>query len=102
MTSEKKEEATLTTRSPGQNKEDWHIRAVWDPSPSEFQAYLDREVAMAKVALLRWSSICVSESGKSAPLGLHGVTEFTSLFSTMTVERALRSLKERTDFVSQV
>lgn len=78
-TAYKEESSASTTRSPGHNKEEWHERALWNPTPVEFQAFLNREVEMAKVALRRWR--------------LTGAVEFTSLFSSMTVERARAELR---------
>lgn len=34
-------------------KEEWHERAKWTPTAEEFEAYLVREVEMAKVNLSR-------------------------------------------------
>jgi hypothetical protein len=84
------EPPALTTRSPGHvsrvphGKEEWQERARWNPTPEEFQAYLAREIELAK-ALLK--------------LFLEDYTP-TSLFTSHTIECAraeLRAEREKDD-----
>lgn len=39
--------------APRHGKEEWHERAKWMPTAKEFEAYLVREVEMAKVNISR-------------------------------------------------
>jgi hypothetical protein len=48
--------------------EEWYLRADWKPSAEEFQAYLVREVAMAKVNISRGDSYTTLHSSTTIAL----------------------------------
>jgi len=92
MTSEKNvnEAPAMTTRSPSHSRdsrdsrdphgrEEWQERAKWNPTPEEFQAYLAREVELAKPLLKDLREDYIS----------------TSLFTSATIERARAELRAR-------
>jgi len=66
--------ATSLTPSRGNTKEDWYEKARWHPTPEEFQAYIEREIVLAKKTLKA------------------GIREDATLFSTATLMRAREEL----------